>query len=41
MRITIAELKQETSSFVPFRTTLETFRDQYIWHGDALLTEFG
>ncbi len=41
MRIAIAELKQETNSFVPFSTTLETFRDQYIWHGDELLTKFG
>ena len=41
MRIAIGELKQETNSFVPFKTTLETFRDQYIWHGDALLTKFG
>ncbi len=28
MRIAIAELKQETNSFVPFLTTLDTFRDQ-------------
>ena len=41
MRIAIAELKQETNSFVPFKTTLDTFRDQYIWHGDELLTKFG
>lgn len=41
MRIAIAELKQETNSFVPFKTTMDTFRDQYVWHGDALLTKFG
>ena len=33
MRIAIAELKQETNSFVPFQTTLATFQDQYLFRG--------
>ena len=41
MRIAIAELKQETNSFVPFTTTLKTFEDQYLYRGDELLTAFG
>src|SRR5471030_1514181 len=40
MRIAIAELKQETNSFVPFTTTLKTFEEQYLHRGDALLTAF-
>lgn len=41
MRIAIGELKQETNSFVPFATTVQTFADQYLHRGEALLTEFG
>ncbi len=41
MRIAIAELKQETNSFVPFTTTLKTFEEQYLWRGDQMLTAFG
>ena len=41
MRIAIAELKQETNSFVPFTTTVKTFEDQYLYRGDDFLTAFG
>ena len=41
MRIAIAELKQETNSFVPFNTTLETFRDQYLFRAAEMLTAYG
>lgn len=41
MRIAIAEIKQETNSFVPFTTTLETFTDQYLYRGEEMLTCFG
>lgn len=41
MRIAIAEIKQETNSFVPFTTTLRTFQDQYLHRGAAMLTAFG
>jgi microcystin degradation protein MlrC len=41
MRIAIAEFKQETNSFVPFTTTVQTFEEQYLHRGDDLLTAFG
>ena len=41
MRIAIAELKQETNSFVPFTTTVKTFEDQYLYRGAEILTAFG
>ena len=41
MRIAIAEFKQETNSFVPFTTTIETFTEQYLHRGDTMLTAFG
>ena len=41
MRIAIAELKQETNTFVPFTTTVKTFEDQYLYRGDEILTAFG
>ena len=41
MRIAIAEFKQETNSFVPFTTTVQTFEDQYLYRGDDILTAFG
>ena len=41
MRIAIAELKQETNSFVPFHTTMQTFRDQYLFRGVEMLTAYG
>ncbi len=40
MRIAVGELKQETNSFVPFTTTLQTFEEQYLHRGAALLTAF-
>lgn len=40
MRVAIAELKQETNSFVPFLTTLDTFRDQYVCAGEDVRTRF-
>ena len=41
MRIAIAEFKQETNSFVPFTTTLQTFEEQYLHRGEEILTSFG
>ncbi|MBW8709086.1 MAG: M81 family metallopeptidase, partial [Alphaproteobacteria bacterium] len=41
MRIAIAEFKQETNSFVPFTTTVQTFEEQYLHRGEAMLTAFG
>jgi len=41
MRIAIAEFKQETNSFVPFTTTVETFAEQYLHRGEEILTAFG
>ncbi len=41
MRIAIAELKQETNSFVPFTTTLATFEEQYVNRGEAMFTGYG
>lgn len=41
MRIAVAELKQETNSFVPFTTTVKTFEEQYLWRGAEILTAFG
>lgn len=41
MRIAIAELKQETNTFVPFTTTLKTFEEQYLYRGDDVITGFG
>jgi microcystin degradation protein MlrC len=41
MRIAIAEFKQETNTFVPFTTTVQTFEEQYLYRGDAMLTAFG
>ena len=41
MRIAIAGFMQETNSFVPFTTTVQTFEEQYYHRGDELLTAFG
>jgi microcystin degradation protein MlrC len=41
MRVAIAELKQETNTFVPFTTTLKTFEEQYLHRGEEILTVFG
>ncbi len=36
-RIAIAELKQESNSFVPTQTTLDQFRDFHLWYGADLI----
>jgi microcystin degradation protein MlrC len=41
MRIALAEFKQETNTFVPFTTTLQTFEEQYLHRGAEMLTAFG
>ena len=41
MRIAVAEFKQETNTFVPFTTTVETFAEQYLHRGADMLTAFG
>lgn len=41
MRIALAEFKQETNTFVPFTTTLQTFEEQYLHRGDEMLAAFG
>jgi microcystin degradation protein MlrC len=41
MRIAIAEFKQETNSFVPFTTNVQTFEEQYLYRGEAMLTGYG
>lgn len=41
MRIAIGSVIQESNSFVPFRTTLDTFRAQYLFHGEEMLTRYG
>ena len=41
MRIAIAGFMQETNSFVPFTTTVQTFEEQYYHRGDEILTAFG
>jgi microcystin degradation protein MlrC len=38
MRVAIAELKQETNTFVPRPTTLADFQAWHLWHGDDVLT---
>ena len=40
-RIAVGMLWQETNTFVPFATTLDTFRSQYVWHGEEMLQRFG
>ena len=37
MRVAIAELKQETNTFVPSLTTLEDFRIWHLWTGDEVV----
>lgn len=37
MRVVIAELKQETNTFVPYLTTLDEFRAWHLWEGDEIL----
>jgi microcystin degradation protein MlrC len=41
LRIAIGSLMQETNTFVPFKTTLETFHSVYIYKGEELLTAYG
>jgi microcystin degradation protein MlrC len=40
LRVAIGSLFQETNTFVPFVTTLETFQSQYVWRGEELLEGF-
>ncbi len=40
LRIAVGSLVQETNTFVPFSTTLETFESQYVWHGEEMLAGF-
>ena len=39
MRIAIAEIGQETCSFTPVRTTVDTFRQYGLYEGEAVLTQ--
>src|ERR1700694_2184523 len=41
MRIAIGSLMQETNTFVPFRTTVDTFNAYYLRRDAELLTGFG
>jgi microcystin degradation protein MlrC len=40
MRIAIGSLMQETNTFAPISTTLDTFRDYYLLYGDELFTGY-
>jgi microcystin degradation protein MlrC len=37
MRVVVAELKQETNTFVPYPTTLDSFRAWHLWEGEEIL----
>src|SRR5438045_4648269 len=39
MRIAIAEVGQETCSFTPVRTTVDTFRQYGLYEGEAVLAQ--
>lgn len=41
MRIAIASIMQESNSFSPLPTTVETFESYYIYRGDEILTRYG
>jgi microcystin degradation protein MlrC len=41
MRIAVGQLFQETNTFSPLPTTLDTFRSVHLHYGDAVLTELG
>jgi microcystin degradation protein MlrC len=41
MRVAIGQIFQESNTFSPRPTTLETFESVYLWRGDQLLTVFG
>lgn len=40
MRIAIGQIFQESNTFSPRPTTIESFESVYLWRGDQLLTEF-
>jgi microcystin degradation protein MlrC len=40
LRVAVASLMQETNSFSPLATTLQTFENHYVLHGDEILTGF-
>jgi microcystin degradation protein MlrC len=40
VKIAIGSLMQETNTFAPVKTTLETFRSYYLLYGDELLTGY-
>jgi microcystin degradation protein MlrC len=41
MRIAVGQLFQESNTFAPSRTTLQTFQSVHLWRGAELLTGFG
>jgi microcystin degradation protein MlrC len=41
MRIAVGQIVQETNTFSPRPTTLETFESVFLWRGDQLLSAFG
>jgi microcystin degradation protein MlrC len=41
MRIAIGQLFQETNTFSPRPSTVETFESVYLWRGDQLFSAFG
>jgi microcystin degradation protein MlrC len=41
MRIAVGQIFQETNTFSPRPTTLETFEAVYLWRGDQLFSAFG
>lgn len=41
MRIALGQILQETNTFSPIPTTLETFKRYYVHKGDEVLTGFG
>lgn len=40
MRIALGQILQETNTFSPIPTTLETFKRYYVHKGDEVLTGF-
>ena len=38
-RVLVAELKQETNTFVPHLTRMAQFENWHLWEGDQILTE--
>jgi microcystin degradation protein MlrC len=41
MRIAVGQIFQESNTFAPSRTTLQTFQSVYLWRGSEILTAFG